>query len=275
MDINSLWNKYSMLNYLKEEFSMIYKKVENIMRTICKNYICHFIKNLKYVKDTHTFLFYIITFNVFILIFLCFLLFKHMLQNKKNNNQNKYHEVAYNSNGTQYTMKRTYPRKETYRKKKNDEISKFKEERSEPLQTLIDTKGYPLRNINDQSEQSEYYSNNNKKKVTKKKTVNKKNNKEISSLGDLSLTQSFALSYLSSTNMDGKRNRRRSKRGKEKEENQKKTNEKMEKEIIIYSEDQKKQPKPKRSISKKKTITKNQENDEQPRSRSRKPRKRQ
>ncbi|KEG02392.1 conserved Plasmodium protein, unknown function [Plasmodium vinckei vinckei] len=162
-------------------------------------------------------------------------------------------------------MRRTYPRREAYRKKKNDELSKFKEEQSEPLQTLIDTKGYPLRNINEQSEQSEYYSNNNKKKVTKKKT-GKKNKKEISPLTDLSLNQSFALSYLSSTNIDGKRNPRRSKRGKEQEESQKKNNEKMEKEIIIYSEDQKKQTKPKRSISKKKTILKNDKNHEQPRS---------
>ncbi|SCM00135.1 conserved Plasmodium protein, unknown function [Plasmodium chabaudi chabaudi] len=274
MDINNLWNKYSTLNYLKDEFSVIYKKVENIMRIIYKNYICHFIKNLKYVKDTHTYLFYIIAFNVFILIFLCFLLFKYMIQNKKNNNQNKHPDVLYNTNEIQYTIKRTYPKKETSRKKKNEDLSKLKEMKHEPLQTLIDTKGYPLRNMHDQSEQSEYYSNNNKKIVTKKKTVNRKNKKEISPLDDLSLTQSFALSYLSSTNMDGKTSRRRSKRGKEKEENQKKTNEQMEKEIIIYSEDQKKHTKPKRSISKKKAISKNEENNEQPRSRSRKPRKR-
>ncbi|ETB57444.1 hypothetical protein YYC_04336 [Plasmodium yoelii 17X] len=260
--------------------------MENIIRIICNNYICYFIKNLKYLKDTHTFLFYIILLNVSILIFLCFLLFKYMLQNKKNNNQNKHPDVAYSSNGNQYIMKKNYPRKETYRKKKNDEISKFKEEKFESLQTLIDTKNYNIQNINDQSEPSEYYSNNNKKKAaekkntekkitekktTEKKTLNKKNKKENYSLDDLSLTQSFPLSYLSSINMDVKRTRRRSKRGKEKEENQKKTKDKIEKEIIIYSEDQKKQPKSKRSISKKKSIPKNDENyendenDERPR----------
>ncbi|SCM21721.1 conserved Plasmodium protein, unknown function [Plasmodium berghei] len=277
MDINNPWDKYYILNYLKDEFSLIYKKVENIIRTINKNYICYFTKNFKYLKDTHTFLFYIILFNVSILIFLCFLLFKYMLQNKKNNDQNK-HEVAYNRNGNQYIMKKNYPRKETYRKKKNEEMPRFKEEKFEFLQTLIDTKNYPIRNINDQSELSEYYYNNNKKKATEKKnaekkTLNRKNKKEIYPLDNLSLTQSFPLSCLSPINMDVKRSRRRSKRGKEKEENQKKAKEKMEKEIIIYSDNQKKQPKSKRSTSKKKSIPKNDGNDERPRSRSRKPRK--